>query len=145
MNWDINAAKQGTIKFDTFPIYTDIYYRGLRTDPFLIDIEKAALNYTHMVVDNDPVVYAQIPLIKHWSVGFHYLYKMLWWHEGDMKIEFNNMNAIATAGLKATTDGHIFPYLHDVQVHIDESKLYHTSFWAQFWYRQIFDLVKCII
>ena len=128
-----------------FPVYTDVHYQNLRWDPFKIDIEKAQLNYTHMVIDDTPVVYTELPVIKHWSIAFEYMYKMLRTHTGEMDIEVNDASAIATTALKATTDGHIFPYLHDLQIDIDGSRLYHKDWWKQFWYRQYFDIGKYIL
>ena len=145
MNWDLDWSKKGAIEIASFPVYADVFYSELVHDPLKINIENAALNYTHMIVDDAPVVYAEIPVIKHWSLSFHYLYKLLWWHEGDMMLEVNDMHAICTTGLKATTDGHIFPYLHDLTINIEGAKLYHNSWWAEFWYRQGFELSKYII
>ena len=80
LNWDLQWKRQGTKRINTFPIYTDVHYRNLKWDPFKIDIEKAQLNYTHMVVDDTPVVYMEVPAIKHWTIAFDYMYKILRTH-----------------------------------------------------------------
>lgn len=98
-----------------------------------------------MVIDKAPVIYAELPGLKHWAFSFHYLYKYMWWHEGDMKIEADNLHAMVTSGVKATSDGHLFPYLHDIDVNIEHCKLYHPKALKQFWYRQWFELFKYII
>ena len=97
------------VEINSFPLYTDFHYSKLWYEPFSLDIERAALNYTHMVIDDAPVIYIELPALKHWSFGFHYLFKYMWWREGDITIDANNMSAITTIGLKATADGHLFP------------------------------------
>lgn len=129
LNWDLDWARRGMVEVNSFPIYTDFHYSDLEYEPFKLDIKKAALNYTHMVIDDAPVVYVELPGLKHWAFSFHYIFKYMWWHEGDIEIEANNLSAIVTSGLKATSDGHLFPYLHDIDVNIEHCKLYNSNGW----------------
>lgn len=122
MNWDLEIAREGKQEINAFPIYTDFYYNDLVYDPFKLDITSAALNFTHMAVDGDAVIYLEMPLIKSWKIMFDYYYKYLFMsHRGKMEIDLINTQAIVTTELKATTDGHLFFHLHDFNMVIENS------------------------
>ena len=57
-----------------------------------------------MVVDDTPVVYAELPVIESWRVRFDYWYKMVFLHSGNMEIDFRDLSAITTWELRAATD-----------------------------------------
>lgn len=133
------------IPIRAFPLFTDFHYYDLVYDPFKLDLDRAALNFTHMAVDGKPVVYLELPVVKSWRIMFDYYYKYLFGHSGTMEIDFFDTKAIFTTELKATTDGHIYPHLHDFKINIEKTKLYHTNWFSEFIYRQIFDLSKYII
>ena len=145
MNWDLKIKKEGTVPIRSFPAYFDFNYYDLVYDPFKIDISNAALNFTHMAVDEKAVVYMELPVVRSWRVMFDYYYKYLFAHSGKMEIDFYDTQAIVTSELKATTDGHLYPHLHDFKINIEHSRLYHTNAFSQFIYRQFFDLSKYII
>ena len=67
-----------------------------------------------MVVDDKPVVYTVLPMIKKWVINFDYFFKYLGTHEGNIDINFKKVSAMATTELKATADGHLYPHLHDL-------------------------------
>lgn len=91
MNWDLEIAREGKQEINAFPIYTDFYYNDLVYDPFKLDITSAALNFTHMAVDGDAVIYLEMPLIKSWKIMFDYYYKFLFMsHRGSMEIDLVN-------------------------------------------------------
>jgi hypothetical protein len=135
LNYDLKIPPQGIYHISSFPLYTDVHYSSVQHDPFLIDVEKAALNYTHMVVDEAAVVYLELPVVKHWRVAFDYVYKYLLTFSGRFEFDFRDLSAIMTSELKATTDGHLFPHMHDLKVNIVHSTLYHESGFAEFMYR----------
>ena len=145
LNYDLNWAEHGQYSVNSFPLYTDLHYSNLHYDPFSLDLQKTALNYTHMIVDDAAVIYAELPAVKYWRVGFDYLYSYLGSHEGRVDFEFHDLWAIVTSELRATTDGHLYPHLHDIKINIEHSSLHHEDWFAQFFYRQIFDLSKYII
>ena len=145
MNWDLQLKKNGMIPIRAFPLFTDFHYYDLVYDPFKLDLDRAALNFTHMAIDGKPVVYLELPVVKSWRIMFDYYYKYLFGHSGTMEIDFFDTKAIFTTELKATTDGHIYPHLHDFKINIEKTKLYHTNWFSEFIYRQIFDLSKYII
>lgn len=62
-----------------------------------MDIATAALNYTHMVVDEAPVVYLELPIVRHWRIGFDYLFKYFFTFDGRMDFDFRDMSAIVTS------------------------------------------------
>lgn len=89
MNWDLKIPEEGKYEVRSFPVYTDFYYYDMVYDPFKIDISKAALNFTHMAIDEKAVVYMELPVIKSWKVMFEYYYKLLFMgHRGKMEIDF---------------------------------------------------------
>ena len=145
MNWDLKIKKEGKVPVRSFPAYLDFYYYDLVYDPFKIDISNAAMNFTHMAIDEKAVVYMELPVVKSWRVMFDYYYKYLFKHSGKMEIDFYDTQAIVTSELKATTDGHLYPHLHDFKINIEHSRLYHTNVFSQFIYRQFFDLSKYIV
>ena len=104
-------------------------------DKLKLDISKAAFNFTHMAVDNAPVVFMELPVIKRFNIGFEYFFKLLFYHQGYMDIEINSAYAIATAELKATATGNLFPHLHDFKMDISQSKLYVDHTGKEFLYR----------
>ena len=77
MNFDLKIPTNGIYHISSFPLYTDVHSSNLQYDPFKLDIERAALNYTHMIVDNAAVVYLELPAIKHWRVAFDYVYSYI--------------------------------------------------------------------
>lgn len=135
LNYDMKIPTEGIYKISSFPLYTDVHYSKLEHDPFLIDVQNAALNYTHMVVDDAAVVFLELPAIKHWRVAFDYVYHYLLTFDGRFEFDFNDLSAIVTSELRATTTGNIYPHLHDLKVSIAHSSLYHESAWAEFCYR----------
>ena len=64
LNFDLKIPREGVYTIDSFPVYTDVHYSNLNYSPFQLDIEKATLNYTHMVVDEEPVVYMELPVVE---------------------------------------------------------------------------------
>jgi len=142
MNFDLKIPESGEYKISSFPLYTDVHYWNLRYDVFQIDIHKAALNYTAMVIDDAPVVYLSLPVVEHWRVGFDYFFQYMFDYEGRFDFDFRNMFALVTTTLKATSDGHLFPQLHDLKIDISKAELFHSDWFAEFMYRQLFDLAK---
>lgn len=145
MNWDLKLSKDGMVPIRSFPAFIDFYYYDLVYDPFKLDINRAALNFTHMAVDGKAVVYMELPVVKSWRIMFDYYYKYLFGHSGTMEIDFYDTQAIVTSELRATTDGHLYPHLHNFKINIEKSRLYHTNAFSEFIYRQFFDLSKYII
>ena len=139
--------KEGNFYIASFPIYADFNYRNLRYEPFKVDFSKAALNYTHMLVDHAAVVYLRMPIIEHWAAAFDYSFKANAAPEsyGAMQMEFRDLTAVMTSELYATHDGHLYPHLHDLKIDIENSFLYHRNPFMQFFYRQFFDLAKYIV
>ena len=135
LNFDMTLPESGVYSINSFPVYTDIHYSNLRYDPFQLDLQKAALNFTHMAVDNKAVVYAELPAIKHWRVAFDYWFKWFVLFDSSLEFDFKKMSAIVTTELKATHDGHLYPHLHDLRINIEKSKLYHKQPLKQFMYR----------
>ena len=80
MNWDLKLKKKGMYPIRSFPVYTDFYYNNLVYDPFKIDLSNAALNFTHMAIDDKAVVYMELPVVRSWRVMFDYYYKILFSH-----------------------------------------------------------------
>ena len=148
LNFDYKIAPSGVKKLRRFPLYTNVHYWDLHHDPISIDMEKFVFNFTRMVVDEEPVVYLQIPLINEWNITFSYKYKVMGFipcsGEG-VKINFKNVNAITTLKLKATQHGHLYPQLHDLEIDFGDTKLYEDNGWNQFWHRQWFDLGKHLL
>ena len=66
LNYDMNWPKIGTYKVKFFPFFFDFHWFNLRTDPFLIDIEKFSFNFTQMKKDDADVIYFRIPMVKNW-------------------------------------------------------------------------------
>ena len=145
MNFDLKIPTNGIYHISSFPLYTDVHYSNLQYDPFKLDIERAALNYTHMIVDNAAVVYLELPAIKHWRVAFDYVYSYIFTFSGRFEFDFRNLGAIIVSELRATHDGHLYPHLHDLKINIVDSTLYHESAFAEFMYRQFFNLGKYIL
>ena len=78
-----------------------------------------------MVVDDKPVVYTVLPMIKKWVINFDYFFKYIFEYSGNIDINFKKCSAMATTELKATTDGHIYPHLHDLKLDFSKTKLKH--------------------
>ena len=83
--------------------------------------------------------------MKHWAVAFDYVYSYLLSFDGHFTFDFRDLSAIITSELRATHDGHLFPHLHDLKINIAHSTLYHEDAFAEFMYRQFFNLFKYII
>ena len=130
LNWDLHIPASGVKPIKMFPIYTDIHYTDLRYDQFKFDIDSAALNFTHMAVDNKAVVYIELPQVKRWDIAFEYFFDLLWFHQGTMELRLKDASAIATVELKATSDGHIYPHLHDFMCDISKATLENESWHA---------------
>lgn len=145
MNFDLNLEETGIYEVNTFPIYTDVYYKNLHYDPFQLDLERATLNFTHMAIDDAAVVYMEMPAVRHWRLAFDYLFSIIFQHKGHMELDFKNTGAIVTTELFATTDGHLFCHLHDLEINIEDSKLFTDAPLKTWWYRQFFNLGKYII
>ena len=124
MNWDMHMAESGVEPIASFPIYTDVHYSNLKYDPFILDIDNAFLNFTHMLIDDKAVIYTELPALKHWNVAFEYYFKMLFTFAGNMDIAFKDAEAICTTELRATEDGHLFLHLHDLKIDIKHTTLY---------------------
>jgi hypothetical protein len=60
---------------------------------------------------NIPVVYSEIPVIKHWKGSFNYNFKWLAYipYSGKMTLEINNVTARAATSYKATSHGRVYP------------------------------------
>ena len=84
-----------------------------------------------MVVDDEPVVALQIPLIEEWNITFTYKYKVMGFipASGTIKIGFRNVAAEATLKLLATQHGHLYPQLHDLVLDFGQTQLYETNKW----------------
>ena len=89
LNFDLQLPKNGVYKISSFPLYTDVHYSNLWHDALKLDISKAALNYTHMVVDQAAVVYFELPMVEHWRVAFDYAYKYFLSFDGHFEIDFH--------------------------------------------------------
>jgi len=135
LNFDLELPKEGVYSISSFPIYTDVHYSNVEYSPLQLDISKATLNYTHMSIDDEPVVYMELPMIKKWKLAFDYMYTYLFTYDGRFNFAFKNMSATATSTLKATSDGHIFPHLHDLKINIADARLKHDDWFAEFMYR----------
>ena len=83
-----------------------------------------------MVVDDTPVVYAELPVIESWRIRFDYWYRMIFLYSGNAQIDFKDLSAITTWELRAATDGRLFPQLHDLDIYIANSKFYMDSIWG---------------
>ena len=79
-------------------------------------MNNASFNFTHMEVDDKPVVYTVLPMIKKWVVNFDYHFKYLIQYAGNLDLVFKNCYAMASTELKATSDGHLYPHLHDLKL-----------------------------
>lgn len=121
LNFDMKIPEEGVYHISSFPLYTDVHYSNVKYDPFKLDIEKAALNYTHMVVDEAAVVYLELPAIKHWRVAFDYVFSYFFTFNGRFEFDFRDLSAIVTSELRATHDGHLYPHLHDLKINIVQS------------------------
>jgi len=145
LNFDLKIPEHGIYHISSFPLYTDVHYSNLVSDPFKLDIERAALNYTHMIVDEAAVVYLELPVVKHWRIAFDYVYSYILTFDGRFEFDFRDLSAIVTSELRATHDGHLYPHLHDLKINIVHSTLYHEDAFAEFMYRQFFNLGKYIL
>ena len=68
-----------------------------------------------MLVDDKPVVYTVLPMIKKWVINFDYYFDYIFHYAGNIDLVFKNCYAMATTELKATHDGHFYPHLHDLK------------------------------
>ena len=84
----------------------------------------------------------ELPLVKHWRFAFEYYYSYIFDFSGTLDFNLKSWKAITSTELRATTDGHLYPHLHDLVIEIDKSKLKHPDPVSQFFYRQYFDLGK---
>ena len=131
LNFDYKMRSAGVYKMRTFPFYMNIHFWDLHHSPISIDMEKFNFNFTHMVIDDEPVVYMQIPLIKEWDISFSYKYKHLGFipAKGDVTISFRNVNALGTLKLKATQHGHLYPQLHDLVLDFGDTMFFEGNKW----------------
>ena len=106
--------KEGVYHISSFPLYTDLHYSNIEYSPLQLDLNKATLNYTHMVIDGEPVVYMELPMVKKFKLAFDYMFSYIFTYEGRWKLVFKDLSATATSTLRATADGHLFPHLHDL-------------------------------
>ena len=130
INYDVNWPKFGTYKVKFFPFYFDFHWFNLRTDPFLLDIEKFSFNFTQMKKDDADVVYIRVPVIKDWQVYFDYDFWYIFHYVGTMSVEFHDLDAVVAVQLKATEHGHIYPKIHNIKINIANSRLNHPNWFV---------------
>ena len=99
VNWDLNIPREGMIPINSWPVSIDVFYNKLRYEPFKVDFSQAALNYTHMVMDDAAVVYLKLPVIEHWAAAFDYSLNgpIAINNVGAMQMEFGDLTAIVTS------------------------------------------------
>jgi len=145
LNFDYQHATKGKIEVNAFPFFVDFYYKNLKHDPIKLDMQAFRFNFTHMEVDNEPVVYMRLPLIENWGYRFNYKYSLFGiGFGGEMEIDAKNIDAVVTFSTLATDTGYLYPQLHDIVVDFGDSKLSSDGSFMQFWYRQLFNISKYV-
>lgn len=135
MNFDMQWPEIGTYKMKFFPFYFDFHWFNLRTDPFLVDVDSFAFNFTQMRHNDDDVVYFRVPLVKKWQVYFDYDFWYIFHFVGSMSIEFNKLDALVAFKLQATEHGHLYPQIDSVKINISNSILHHQNWFIQWSFR----------
>jgi len=118
LNFDVKWPELGMYPVKFFPFYFDFHWFNLRTDPFLIDMDGFAFNFTRMATDDADVVYFKIPVVKKWQVYFDYDFWYIFHFTGSMSIEFHDLEALVTLQMKATEHGELYPQVHNVKINI---------------------------
>jgi len=82
-----------------------------------------------MAIDDKAVVYTELPIIKHWRFALDYAYEYFFFFEnkGTWDIDMRKWKFISATELRATTDGHLYPHLHDLEIEVSKSKLKHPD------------------
>ena len=122
LNYDWHQEKTGMIEFDYFPFFIDFYYDNLKHDPIQIDMSTFMFNFTHMAVDEQQVVYLNMPFIEDWSYTFNYAFSFLGFpFKGVMNLEFANISMLGTVAMHATDRGLAYPQIHDIVMDFGDS------------------------
>ena len=142
LNWDVQLPEVGEYKINLFPIITTFFWSNLRADPIVVDLDAFAFNYTHMKKTQDPVVYFQIPVVEKWRVYFDYEFWFIFHFKGQMSIEFRELELTCSVNFRATERGQLYPKIEALKINLTKSTLYHDKKFAEWWYRQFFDVFK---
>jgi hypothetical protein len=133
------------IPINMFPLFIDFHYHNLVHDPISIDMSAFLFNFTHMAVDDAPVIYMRLPMVSDWAYKFDYNFKWLGIpFGGEMKVKAGAVDALTTFTLKSTDKGQLYPQLHDIMVDFGDSELRTRGAHLGFVYKQCFNIVKYI-
>ena len=106
------------------PWSIDVYYSNLTHDPISLNMNKFAMQFTHMAVNSAQVVYMHLPLINKWAYQFDYVYRFAKMDfSGNMKIVAADTFAKTTTNWKATDKGYFYPSIIDLEVDFGTSHL----------------------
>ena len=89
-----------------------------------------ALNYTHMAVDGEPVVFFRAPMIEDLAFEMDYDGWLITSPiKGHLKLELEETYVLLTTKLRTAHDGVLYPELHDLHVDFGNSNIYTEGWW----------------
>jgi len=121
--------EEGILPIRLFPFYFDFHYWNVQKDPLVLDTSNFAFNFTKYN-DDTPIIYLNLPVIKHWNCTFDYEYNIYGIpFSGRMELELMDATGVAALSLKKDDDGKFAADLFDFNVDFGYSEIYMESGW----------------
>lgn len=135
MNSDYVFKPEGGWSAHYWPFIFDFKYTKLRHHPIKIDFSKMHFDYTTLP-DMTPVLFVELPMIEDLRFEMDYSGRFgLLPFKGQLAIEIEESYALITTALKATSQGLLYPVLHDVYADFGLSNVYCDNRIKQFFLR----------